>query len=138
MGCVYATRAFAAHAKRGGSPDSLGRGRIIFIASVAGQVGGVAAEMTYSVSKAGVLCLAKSVARQLGSYGVTVNCISPGTIETDMTKVLDYPETVKQSIALGRYGQVDDISGAAAYLASDDGKYVTGASLDVNGGIFMR
>ena len=108
------------------------------MASVAGQVGGVAAEITYSVTKAGVLCLTKAMAKQLGPFGITVNAIAPGTIETSMTDILQYPAEVKKSIPLGRYGDVNDISSAALYLASSDSKYVTGATLDVNGGLSMR
>src|SRR4051812_7755699 len=78
MSCVHATTAFIPHAKENRS------GRIIYMASVAGQVGGVASEITYSVTKAGVLCLTKAVAKQLGPYNVTVNAIAPGAIQTAM------------------------------------------------------
>jgi NAD(P)-dependent dehydrogenase (short-subunit alcohol dehydrogenase family) len=132
MSCVHATTAFVPHAKANRS------GRIIYMASVAGQVGGVASEMTYPVTKAGVLCLTKAVARQLGPYNVTVNAIAPGAIQTAMTEVLQYPPEVKKSIPLDRYGDVSDIASAALYLASDDARYVTGATLDVNGGMAMR
>lgn len=132
MGCVHPTRAFIPAAKRRGS------GRIIYIASVAGQVGGVSAEMTYSVSKAGVLALTKAMARQAAPYGVTVNAIAPGAVETAMTDILNYDASVLAGIPLGDYGSVDDIAAAALYLASEDGRYVTGSTLDVNGGLFMR
>lgn len=132
LGYVYATSAFIPHAKKKRS------GKIIYMASVAGQVGGVAAEITYSVTKAGVLCLTKATAKQLGPYNIHVNAIAPGTIETAMTDVLQYSPEVKKAIPLGRYGQADDISAAALYLACEDSKYVTGATLDVNGGLFMR
>lgn len=132
MGCVHPTRAFIPVAKRRGS------GRIIYIGSVAGQVGGVSAEMTYSVSKAGVLALTKALARQAAPYGVTVNAIAPGAVETAMTDVLNYDASVRASIPLGDYGRVEDIAAAALYLASEDGRYVTGSTLDVNGGLFMR
>ncbi|NUU01022.1 SDR family NAD(P)-dependent oxidoreductase [Herbaspirillum robiniae] len=132
LGYVHATSAFIPHAKARKS------GKVIYMASVAGQVGGVAAEVTYSVTKAGVLCLTKATAKQLGPYNIHVNAIAPGTIETAMTDVLNYSPEVKKGIALGRYGEVDDISAAALYLASDDSNYVTGATLDVNGGLFMR
>ena len=94
--------------------------------------------MTYSVSKAGVLALTKAMARQLAPHGVTVNAIAPGAIQTAMTDVLNYPPSVRASIPLGDYGSVEDIAAAALYLASEDGRYVTGATLDVNGGLFMR
>lgn len=132
MGCVYPTKAFVPAAKARGS------GGIVYIASVAGQVGGVAAEMTYSVSKGGVLALNKAVARQLAPHGIRVNAIAPGAIRTGMTDTLDYPPSVRAGIPLGDYGDVPDIAEAAVYLASADSKYVTGATLDVNGGMFMR
>ncbi|MFX1689803.1 SDR family NAD(P)-dependent oxidoreductase [Paraburkholderia sp. A2RI-6] len=132
MSCVYATTAFVPHAKANRN------GRIIYMASVAGQVGGVASEMTYPVTKAGVLCMTKAVARQLGPYNVTVNAIAPGAIQTAMTEVLQYSPEVKKSIPLDRYGDVSDIAAAALYLASDDARYVTGATIDVNGGMAMR
>ena len=132
MGCVFPTQIFAPLAKVRKS------GRIIYMASVAGEVGGVSAEITYSVTKAGVLCLTKAVARQLAPYGVTVNAISPGAIQTAMTDVLQYDPAVKASIPLGRYGDVSDIAAAAVYLASADAGYVTGTSIDVNGGLFMK
>lgn len=132
MGCVYPTRAFAPLAKARGS------GRIVYMASVGGQVGGVTAEMTYAVSKAGVLGLTKAVARQLAPYGITVNAVAPGAIVTGMTETLQYPPEVRQGIPLGTYGETRDIAEAALYLASDAAKYVTGATLDVNGGMFMR
>lgn len=132
MGCVYPTRAYVPAAKARGS------GRIVYIASVAGQVGGVAAEMTYTVSKAGVLALSKAMARQLAPFGVTANAIAPGAVRTAMTDVMNYPPSVRASIPLGDYGQVEDIAAAALYLVSEDGRYVTGATMDVNGGMFMR
>lgn len=132
MGCVYATQFFAPEAK------ARKQGRIIYMASVAGEVGGVSSEISYSVSKAAVLCLTKAVARQLGPHGITVNAIAPGAIRTAMTDILQYPPGVKESIPLQRYGDVDDIAAAALYLACDDAKYVTGTTLDVNGGMYMR
>lgn len=132
MSCVHATTAFIPHAKSNRS------GRIIYMASVAGQVGGIASEVTYSVSKAGVLCLTKAVARQLAPFNITVNAIAPGAIQTKMTEILQYSSEVKKSIPLEHYGDVSDIAAAALYLASDDARYVTGATLDVNGGIAMR
>lgn len=132
MGCVWPTKAFVPAAKARGS------GRIVYIASVAGQVGGVAAEMTYTVSKAGVLALSKAMARQLAPFGVTANAIAPGAVRTAMTDIMNYPPSVRASIPLGDYGQVEDIAAAALYLVSEDGRYVTGATMDVNGGMFMR
>lgn len=113
-------------------------GKIIFISSVAGQVGGIAVEATYAVTKAGIICYTKSLAKYLAKYNVNVNCIAPGTIHTNMTDILNYSEDTLKSIPLGRIGSVDDIANAAVYLACDDSNYVTGATLDVNGGINMR
>ncbi|NEX62526.1 SDR family NAD(P)-dependent oxidoreductase [Noviherbaspirillum galbum] len=132
MGCVYATQSFVPIAKK------RGQGRIIYMASVAGEVGGVSAELSYAVSKAAVLCLTKAVAKQLGPHGVTVNAIAPGAIQTAMTDILQYPPGVRESIPLQRFGEVDDIAAAALYLASDDARYVTGSTLDVNGGMYMK
>lgn len=132
MGSIYPTQIFAPQAKLRGS------GRIIYMASVAGEVGGVSAEITYSVTKAAVLCLTKAVAKQLAPHGVTVNAIAPGPTETAMTNILQYDPSVRRSIPLGRYGTAEDIAAAALYLASEEARYVTGATLDVNGGLFMR
>lgn len=132
MGCVYPTEFFVPQAKQRGS------GRILYMSSVAGEVGGVSAEITYSVTKAGVLCLTKAMAKQLAPYGITVNAIAPGAIETAMTDILQYDPSVKRSIPLGRYGAAEDIAAAAIYLASADASYVTGTTLDVNGGMYMR
>ncbi len=132
MGCIYATQFFVPAAK------ARQQGRIIYMASVAGEVGGVSSEISYSVSKAAVLCLTKAVAKQLGPHGITVNAIAPGAIQTAMTDILQYPAALKDSIPLQRYGDVDDIAAAALYLACDDAKYVTGTTMDVNGGMYMK
>ena len=112
MGAFTPTQFFAPAAK------ARQQGRIIYMASVAGEVGGVSSEISYSVSKAAVLCLTKAVAKQLAPYNITVNAIAPGAIQTAMTDILQYPPGVRQSIPLGRYGDVDDIAAAALYLAS--------------------
>ncbi len=132
MGQIYATQAFIPHIKAQNS------GKIIYMSSVAGEVGGVAAEATYSITKAGILCLAKAVAKQLAPYNANVNAIAPGTIQTNMTEILQYPSSVLASIPLKRYGEVADIAAAALYLASEDSKYITGTTLDVNGGMYMK
>ena len=113
-------------------------GKIISISSVGGQVGGIATEVTYPTTKAGIISFTKSLAKYLAKYQVNVNCIAPGTILTNMTDILNYSEETLKSIPLGRIGKVDDIAYAAIYLASDEANYVTGATLDVNGGINMR
>ena len=113
-------------------------GRIIIITSVVGFAGN-AGQANYAAAKAGLVGLTRSTARELASRFITVNCIAPGYIDTDMTGEL--PETVKEKILseipLGILGEPEDIAGAAAYLTSDDAKYVTGQAIHVNGGMFM-
>jgi len=113
-------------------------GRIIIITSVVGSTGN-AGQANYSAAKAGLIGLARSSARELASRGITVNCVAPGYIDTDMTSEL--PEAVKEKILseipLGILGEPDDIAGTVTYLASDDARYVTGQTIHVNGGMFM-
>ena len=113
-------------------------GRIINISSVSG-VAGNAGQANYCASKAGVIGLTRSVARELGSRGITVNAIAPGFIETEMTEVL--PEDVKKSmgdqIPLKRFGKTEDVAEMAAFLASDKAAYVTGQVICVDGGMAM-
>jgi len=113
-------------------------GRIINIASVVGVIGN-AGQCNYSASKAGIIGLSKSLAREIGSRAVTVNCIAPGFIATAMTDVL--PEDVKarllESIPLGRLGQAEDVAQAALFLASPGAAYITGHVLHVDGGMAM-
>jgi 3-oxoacyl-[acyl-carrier protein] reductase len=114
-------------------------GRILNIASVAGETGGVAGAAHYTSSKGGLLALTKTFARDLAPAGITVNAICPGQIETEMGRVPPdrLPELLKQ-IPLARLGAPDDIAYAAVFLASDEAGYITGATLDVNGGILKR
>ena len=113
-------------------------GRIIVVTSVVGFAGN-AGQVNYSAAKAGLVGLARSSARELASRGITVNCVAPGFIDTDMTS--DLPETVKEKmlaeIPLGVFGRPDDIAGAVTYLASDAARYVTGQVIHVNGGMLM-
>jgi 3-oxoacyl-[acyl-carrier protein] reductase len=113
-------------------------GRIIIITSVVGFAGN-AGQANYSAAKAGLVGLTRSSARELASRGITVNCIAPGYIDTDMTSEL--PDAVKEKILseipLGILGQQEDIAGAVTYLASDDARYITGQAIHVNGGMFM-
>ena len=111
-------------------------GRIINMSSVVG-ISGNAGQINYAASKAGVIGMTKSAAKELASRGITVNAIAPGYIETDMTNVLSdkvKEETMKQ-IPLGRLGQTGDIVAAAAFLASDEAGYITGQVLAVDGGM---
>jgi 3-oxoacyl-[acyl-carrier protein] reductase len=113
-------------------------GRIIMISSVVGQVGN-AGQTNYAASKAGLIGFAKALAREVSSRGITVNVITPGMIDTDMTRALTEKASVDWSsqIPLGRLGTGDDIAGAACYLASDEAAYITGHVLAVNGGMNM-
>jgi 3-oxoacyl-[acyl-carrier protein] reductase len=113
-------------------------GRIINISSVIGLIGN-AGQANYAASKAGLIGLTKSLARELASRGITVNAIAPGLIETDMTGVLsdEIRQAILQKIPLGKLGQPDDIAAAVAYLASAEAKYITGQVLAVDGGMVM-
>jgi len=116
------------------------RGRIINIASVAGQMGGVLVGAHYAASKAGLIGLSKALARLLAPDGVTVNCVSPSTTATDLTAA--WPEEmrarVKAQIPLGRFAGPEEIAAAVCFLASDAAAFITGATLDVNGGLYLR
>ena len=113
-------------------------GRIINISSISGVMGN-AGQMNYAASKAGVIGMTKTAARELASRGITVNAIAPGFITTDMTDVLS--DSVKESllaqIPMKAMGESADIAGTAAFLASDDAKYITGQVINVNGGMAM-
>lgn len=114
-------------------------GRIISITSVVGSSGNPG-QANYAAAKAGVAGLTRALAREIGSRGITVNCVAPGFIETDMTKAL--PEAQRTAligqIPLGRLGQVDDVAAAVVFLASPGAAYVTGSTVHVNGGMYMN
>lgn len=114
------------------------KGRIINIASVIGLTGN-AGQSNYAAAKAGIIAFSKSLAKEIGSRGITVNVVAPGFIQTDMTDAL--PEEAKQAlmgqIALGRLGNPADIAEAVAFLASPAAAYITGETLNVNGGMYM-
>ena len=113
-------------------------GRIINIASVVGEMGNPG-QVNYSSAKAGIIGFTRSAAKEFASRGVTVNAVSPGFIETDITAPI--PEEMKsaylESIPLGRYGTVEDISGAVVFLASERASYITGEVIRVNGGLYI-
>jgi 3-oxoacyl-[acyl-carrier protein] reductase len=113
-------------------------GRIISITSVVGQTG-QAGQINYAASKAGLIGLTRSLARELGSRNITVNAVAPGYIETPMTAVLNEAQRAAMltNVPLGRAGTDQDVAGAVAFLASDDASYITGHVLNVNGGMYM-
>jgi 3-oxoacyl-[acyl-carrier protein] reductase len=114
------------------------RGRIIFVSSVVGEMGNVG-QTAYAASKAALLGMMKSMARELGSRGITVNAVSPGLIETDMTSGLDEQmrKSIVAQIPLGRFGLSREVANAVVFLASEEAGYVTGQVLRVNGGMYV-
>jgi 3-oxoacyl-[acyl-carrier protein] reductase len=115
------------------------QGRIINITSVVGSAGNPG-QMNYAAAKAGVAGMSRALAREIGSRNITVNCIAPGFIDTDMTRALDEQQvsSLLQQIPLARLGQPADIAAAVAFLASPQAGYITGTTLHVNGGMYMN
>jgi 3-oxoacyl-[acyl-carrier protein] reductase len=114
------------------------KGRIVSIASIVGLTGNPG-QANYAAAKAGIIGFTKSLAREVGSRGITANAIAPGFIDTDMTRVLTETQraALNAQIPLGRLGQPADIAAAVAFLCSPDGAYITGETLHVNGGMYM-
>ncbi|MBK1700442.1 3-oxoacyl-ACP reductase [Thiococcus pfennigii] len=114
------------------------KGRIVNIASVVG-LSGNGGQANYAAAKAGMLGFSKSLAREVGSRGITVNCVAPGFIDTDMTRALGEPEreALLAGIPLGRLGRAEEIAAAVAFLVSPAAGYITGETLSVNGGMHM-
>ncbi len=113
-------------------------GRIVNISSVSGFAGNPG-QANYAAAKAGLTGLTKAVAREYASRGITVNGVAPGYIETEMTAQLplETQEQIKKEIPLALFGSVEDVAGAVAYLVSEDGRYITGQTIHVNGGMYM-
>jgi 3-oxoacyl-[acyl-carrier protein] reductase len=114
------------------------RGRIVFISSVVGLLGS-GGQVNYAASKAGLVGMARSIAREYGARGITANVVAPGFVETDMTDALsdDLKATYKAQVPLGRYGTTEEIAAAVTWLASDGAAYITGAVIPVDGGLGM-
>jgi 3-oxoacyl-[acyl-carrier protein] reductase len=114
------------------------RGRIIFISSVVGLLGS-GGQANYAASKAGLIGLGRSLARELGTRSITVNVVAPGFVDTDMTAALpeDKKKAILTGVPLGRYASAEEVAGAVAFLAGSDAAYITGAVLPVDGGLGM-
>lgn len=116
-----------------------GYGRIVIVSSIAGRVGGTLVNVAYSAAKAGLIVMTKALAKETAQSGITINCIAAGTIDTPFIE--DYDDARRQRllslIPVGRLGQPQDVSSAVRYFASDEAEWVTGVTLDVNGGQFM-
>ena len=134
-GAFFCSQATLPHIRQSGR-----RGRIVNISSVAGQSGGLLAPFHYAASKAGLIVLTKQLARLLAPEGATANCVAPGTTATDLTAAWaeDVRERVRAAIPLGRLGQPQEVAEMVAFLVSDRAAFITGATFDVNGGLYLR
>ncbi len=110
-------------------------GKIVNISSISAKTGGQYSGLAYPASKAGVICLTKSIAQELAPYDVNVNCIAPGIVDTPMVK--DYPPDVAELVPLKRKGRPEEIAYLVHFLVSDEAAYITGETIDINGGILM-
>jgi len=117
-----------------------GKGRIVSLSSQTGRQGALKGGIHYATAKAGVLGFTRTLARQVSSRGITVNAIAPGIIDTDLVRSNLDPatlEALEASLPIGRLGQASEVAGVVAFLVSDDASYVTGATIDINGGSWM-
>ena len=113
-------------------------GKIINISSIAGRMGGIVSAINYATSKGAIIALTKSLAKICGPYNINVNCLAPGTIDTEMTEVWDksWKENILKDIPLGRLGTSEDVANAIVFLASEKSSFMTGAIIDLNGGVY--
>jgi 3-oxoacyl-[acyl-carrier protein] reductase len=113
-------------------------GKIINISSIAGRMGGIVTGINYATSKGAIITLTKSLAKMCGPYNINVNCLAPGMIDTEMTKGWDksWKENILKDIPLGRFGTAEDVANAIVFLASEKSSFMTGAIIDLNGGIY--
>ncbi len=115
-------------------------GSVLNVASIAGQTGGIAGSPAYATAKAAIIGLTRSLARRLAEHAIRVNAISPADIETDMTA--GWPDELRQRLIaitpLARFGDADEVAGAAVFLASDEASFITGQTVNINGGAFMN
>lgn len=112
-----------------------GFGKVVNMSSSSGFTGGISVSASYAVSKAGVMALTKNMAKQFGAYGINVNAMSPGIIKTEMTENLQYDMSV---LPLGRFGERKEVADTACFLLSEESDYLTGNTIDINGGLYMR
>jgi 3-oxoacyl-[acyl-carrier protein] reductase len=114
-------------------------GKIVNLASTAGQMGGFIVGVNYSVSKAGVICMTKSLSKAVIKHGININCVAPGLIDTDMTT--EYPpemvQNMKSGIPIGRLGSADEVADGIVFLASEQASYIVGTTLYINGGTYL-
>ncbi|NJD02268.1 MAG: SDR family oxidoreductase [Ruminiclostridium sp.] len=110
-------------------------GKIVNLSSISGRIGGIATGINYATSKGGILTLTMSLAKAAGPYNINVNGVAPGFIDTEMTK--NFTHFKVETVPLGRIGKPDDVADVILFLSSDRSRYVTGVTIDVNGGVFM-
>jgi 3-oxoacyl-[acyl-carrier protein] reductase len=129
----FACQTAIPHLKKSSAP------RIVNVSSLAGRMGGYETGLSYSASKGGILSLTMGMARQLAPFGITVNALCPGTTESDIIRQWSAEQiaSLKAKIPLGRLGSIADMAAAVAFLTSDEAGFITGLSLDVNGGMYM-